>query len=175
MAGRRPAPLRLPRGRPDANTVSNERARVLTAILLRHPGLLHDVEHAFGGLALGPPLDRLRHALHLWAQAVETLDSDGLMSHLTQVGLAAEAAQALSAVPVPLPACAAIDAMPAEAEAGWWHIFGLMNRGRLQEEVAQAERDFAARPDASTQSRLIGLVKARNELMQSEPEPDFGA
>jgi DNA primase len=76
-------------------------------------------------------------------------------------------------VPVPLPACASINAMPAEAEAGWWHIFGLMNRGRLQEEVAQAERDFVARADESAQSRLIGLVRARNELMQSEQ--DIGA
>jgi hypothetical protein len=48
-----------------------------------------------------------------------------------------------------------------------------MNRGRLQEEVAQAERDFVARADEAAQSRLIGLVRARNELMQSEQ--DVGA
>jgi DNA primase len=171
----RPMPQRLSRPTPSANGVANERARVLTAILLRHPSLLADVDHAFGGLALPPALDRLRHALQDWLPAAGTLDSAALMSHLTEVGLAAEAAQALSAVPVPLPACAAPDAMPAEAEAGWWHIFGLMNRGRLQEEVAQAERDFVLRADASAQSRLIGLVRARNELMQSEPPQDVDA
>jgi hypothetical protein len=48
-----------------------------------------------------------------------------------------------------------------------------MNGGRLQEEVAQAERDFVARADASAQSRLIGLARARNELMQSDQ--DIGA
>ena len=34
--------------------------RVLTAILLRHPNLLHLVEHAYAELTLQPPLDRLR-------------------------------------------------------------------------------------------------------------------
>ena len=146
--GYRPLPRRLPRPRPNENHVSDERGRLLTAILLRHPGLFADVEDAYAGLALPPLLDRLRHALQEWAHAAELLDSTGLMSHLHQVGLAAEAAQALSAVPVPLPACAATNAMPAEAEAGWWHIFGLMNHGRLQEEVAQAQRGFrrARRP-----------------------------
>jgi DNA primase len=174
-AGLRPLPQRLPRPQPSEGGVSDERGRLLTAILLRHPGLFGDVEHAYGGIALPPTLDRLRHALQAWAQAAEALDSPGLMSHLREAGLAAEAAQALSAVPVPLPACAAVDAMQAEAEAGWWHIFGLMNRGRLQEEVAQAERDFVSRADESAQSRLIGLVRARNELMQSEPQQDMGA
>jgi DNA primase len=162
-----------PRPRPSEDGVLQERARLLTAILLRHPALFPDVEHAYAGLVLPPALDRLRHALQDWAQSGEVLDSSRLISHLQQVGLAAEAAQALSAVPVPLPGCAAITAMPAEAEAGWWHIFGLMNGGRLQEEVAQAERDFVARADASAQSRLIGLARARNELMQSDQ--DIGA
>jgi hypothetical protein len=43
-----------------------------------------------------------------------------------------------------------------------------MHRGRLQEEIAQAERDFVARMDSATQTRLIGLVRARDELTQSE-------
>jgi DNA primase len=173
--GHRALPMRQPRPKPNETGVSDERARLLTAILLNHPALFADLEHAYGGIALPPALDRLRHALQDWAQAAEALDSTGLMSHLQDVGLAAEAAQALSAVPVPLPGCASTDAMPAEAEAGWWHIFGLMNRGRLQEEVAQAERDFAARADESAQSRLIGLVRARNELILSEPQQDFGS
>jgi DNA primase len=163
---------KLPRPLPSENGVTDERARLLTAILLRHPNLLADVDHAYGGIPLPVWLERLRHALQDYVQTAETLDSTGLMSHLHAVGLAAEAAQALSAVPVPLPACVAPDAQPAEAEAGWWHIFGLMNRGRLQEEVAQAERDFVARADAPSQSRLIGLVRARNELMQSEQDAD---
>jgi DNA primase len=82
--------------------------------------------------------------------------------------LAAEAAQALSAVTYPLPACAQADAQPAEAEAGWWHIFGLMHRGRLEEEVAAASRDFARRPDHAAQRRLIALCTARDALRRGE-------
>ena len=53
------------------------------------------------------------------------------MAHLTNSGLQAEADQVLATVPVPLPACASSAAMPAEAEAGWWHIFGFLNVQRL--------------------------------------------
>ena len=94
------------------------------------------------------------------------------MTHLTQVGLAAEAAQALSAVPYPLPACARPDAQAAEAEAGWWHIFGLMHRGRLEEEVAAASRAFASRPDDAAQRRLIALCTARDALRRGEQGQD---
>jgi DNA primase len=89
--------------------------------------------------------------------------------------LANEAAQVLSAVPVPLPACAAADAQPAEAEAGWWHIFGLMHRSRLEEEVAAARRDFTLRPDQTAQRRLIALAAAADALRRGEQEADAEA
>ena len=73
-----------------------------------------------------------------------------------------------SLAPVPLPACAAPYAMPAEAEAGWWHIFGLMNRARLEEEVVAANRDFIERQDAAAQRRLIALCIARDMLRRGE-------
>ena len=91
------------------------------------------------------------------------------MSHLTLSGLAAEAAQALSAAPVPLPGCAAADAMPAEAGAGWWHFFGLMNPGRLDEEVEAARAAFALLPDEPAQRRLILLTATRAALLRGEP------
>jgi DNA primase len=75
-------------------------------------------------------------------------------------------------VTYPLPACAHPDAQPAEAEAGWWHIFGLMHRGRLEEEVAAASRDFASRPDEAAQRRLIALCTARDALRRGEPGQD---
>jgi DNA primase len=152
-----------------ADTAEAERGRTLLAILLRHPGLLHDVEEAFADVALPAPLVRLRSELLRWAEPLQMLDSDGLITHLTQAGLAAEAAQALSAVPYPLPACAMPDAQPAEAEAGWWHIFGLMHRGRLEDEVAAASRAFARHPDDAAQRRLIALCTARDALSRGEP------
>lgn len=155
-----PAPVHVPPRPPLSPDASGaERSRCLVAILLRHPALLRDVEDAFAGLELSGGLARLRAAMLQWSDASEALDSAALMNHLTETGLAAEAAQALSAVPYPLPACASAAAMPAEAEAGWWHIFGLMHRLRLEEEVAAASRDFATRPDEA-QRRLIALRRA---------------
>ncbi len=95
------------------------------------------------------------------------------MTHLTEIGLAAEAAQTLAAVPYPLPACAGPDAMPAEAEAGWWHIFGLMDRGRLEAEVAAAMRELAEHgDDEAAQRRLIALCDARNALREDDHETE---
>ena len=153
---------------PGEDKAMAERCRTLIAILLRHPGLLHDVEEAFGGIDLPQPLTQLRHEILHWSTSVEALDSAALITHLTRVGLAAEVAQALSAVSYPLPACALPDAQPAEAEAGWWHIFGLMHRGRLEEEVVVASRDFACHPDEAAQRRLIALCTARDALRRGE-------
>ena len=150
--------------------VVHERTRVLTAILLRHPGLLHDVEHAYAALALQPALDRLRHALITWAHAADPLDSAALMSHLETSGMADEVGQALAAVPVPLPSCAAPDVMPAEAEAGWWHIFGFLNVARLREEVAEAEADFARAMTPETQNRLRARKEALLRVESGEPD-----
>jgi DNA primase len=151
-----------------AGQTATERGRNLLAILLSHPALLHDVEEAFGTVDLPPALARLRSAILHWGEAAAVLDSRALMTHLNEIGLAAEAAQAQSVVPYPLPACAFPDAMPAEAEAGWWHIFGLMHRGRLEAEVAAAMRELAERGDEATQRRLIALCTARNALREGE-------
>lgn len=155
---------------PDASTAkiaAETRARILVAILLRHPDLLRDVEEAFSHLDLPPSLARLRHAILQWWEAATTLDSSALLTHLTGSGLAAEVAQTVSARPVPLPSCALADVMPAEAEAGWWHYFGLMDTGRLEQEVAAAGRDFDL-VDEAAQRRLIALAEARNALHQGE-------
>jgi len=140
------------------------------AILLRHPDLLRDTEEAFAALDLSPAMSRLRDAI-LHASERNVLDSAALLSHLNASGAMEEAAQALSSAPYPLPACAHADAMPAEAEQGWWHIFGLMHRARLDEEVAAAGRAFIDRPDEAAQRRLIALCAARDALSM----PDQGA
>ena len=108
-------------------------------------------------------MGRLRDAM-LHVSERNALDSATLLSQLDASGATEEAAQALSSVPFPLPACAHADAMPAEAEAGWWHIFGLMHRVRLEEEVAAAGQAFIDQPDEATQRRLIALCAARDAL-----------
>ncbi len=167
---KRPGKAAPPKARP-ARTPSTldatqaERGRCLVAILLLHPDLLRDVEEAFAALELSPAMSRLRDAI-LHACERNVLDSAALLSHLNASGAMEEAAQALASVPYRLPACAHADAMPAEAEAGWWHIFGLMHRSQLDEEVAAASRAFKDRPDdEAAQRRLIALCNAREALL----------
>ena len=170
-----PAPIRLPRPAPTPDGGATERCRALLAIVLRHPALLHDVEEAFGALDLPAPLDRLRTALLAWAASAPALDSPALIAHLHATGLATEAAQVLSAVPVPLPACAAPDAQPADAVEGWWHFFGLMNPQRLEAEVAKARHDFQTRWDQASQRRLTALAAALHALRQGETSMESAA
>jgi hypothetical protein len=54
--------------------------------------------------------------------------------------------------------------MPAEAETGWWHFFGLMNPRRLDEEVSAAQRSFAETGSSQDLQRLVALRKAQNRL-----------
>jgi DNA primase len=167
---RSPATRTGPRLIPNAERTVAERMRVLTAILLRHPNLLHDVEHAYAALILLPPLDRLRHVLLDWAQAADVLDSEALMSHLTVSGMTAEAEQALAAVPVPLPSCASPEVMPAEAEAGWWHIFGFLNVDRLREEVELARAECSRDMTQQTERRLVAMAEALQKVLSGEPD-----
>ncbi len=154
--------------RPDNTTV--ERARILTAILLRHPFLLHDVGHAYNALPIDPALARLREAIEIWAESAETLDSTGLMNHLTRSGFERDVEHILAPVPMPLPACASAEAMPAEAELGWWHIFGFLNVEHLREEVALAEADATRNLTPDTQRRLAALSEAFNKVRSGEPD-----
>ena len=176
FAGRRrptrAAPARpLPRPLPSGAATADERIRILTAVLLRHPSLLSDVAHAFATVELSPDNDRLRKALLSWADHADVLDSQGLIDHLTASGLAADAARVLAAVPFPLPSFASAEATPGDAEEGWWHIFGLMQRGRLEQDVAAVQREFQARPDQDTQRRLIAL---RTDLVSVQCGEDPG-
>jgi DNA primase len=173
QAGRREPP-RMSRPRPEAAASEAERLRCLTAILLRHPALLHDVEEAFFQLDLPPGLARVRNGLHNYSDRAELLDSTGLIAHLTDSGMTADVAQVLAANPV-LPACASPDAMPAEAEAGWWHFFGLLHRERLDAELVAATRACAERFDDASQRRLTALATARARLVQLEGEREAGA
>ncbi|HUB10670.1 MAG TPA: DNA primase [Acetobacteraceae bacterium] len=163
-------PRSMPRPRPSASDTDHERARILTAILLHHPVLLPDVDHAYAAMALPAPLARLREAVRAWADLADVLDSRALIDHLTMSGLQAEMAQVLAAAPVPLPACVLPAAMPAEAEAGWWHIFGFLNLDHLREEVKLAETEAATNLTEETQRRALSLKAALIKVMAGEPD-----
>jgi len=159
-----------PRPPTNAPAIAAERARILTAILLRHPGLFHDVEHAYAGLDLDPPLAQLRDAIGDWAIHAEVLDSEALIDHVTKLGLHLEIERILAGTPIPLPACASSSAMPAEAEEGWWHIFGFLNVDRLREEVDLARQEMAKGLTGETQRRLERLKDALNKVCAGEAD-----
>jgi len=71
---------------------------------------------------------------------------------------------------MPLPACASSEAMPAEAEAGWWHIFGFLNVEHLREEVVLAQADATRNLTPETQLRQKALVEALNKVLSGEPD-----
>lgn len=161
---------RIPRPVLHQDNASSERARILTAILLRHPFLLNDVAQAYNALPMNSVLTRLRNAIEDWACSAETLDSAGLTDHLTKSGFEQEVQRVLAGADMPLPACASAQAMPAEAESGWWHIFGFLNVEHLREEVALAEADAARNLTPDTQRRLMALSEAFNKIRSGEPD-----
>jgi DNA primase len=161
---------RIPRPVLRQDNATSERARILTAILLRHPFLLNDVAQAYNALPMDPTLTRLRDAIESWASTAETLDTAGLMDHLTKSGFEQDVQHVLAAAPMPLPACASSEAMPAEAESGWWHIFGFLNEQLLREEVALAEADAARNLTPETWHRQKALVEALAKIRSGEPD-----
>jgi DNA primase len=165
-----PGALRAPRPLLGQDTTTTERTRILTAILLRHPFLLNDVSQAYSALPLDPVLTRLRDAIEHWAEDAVTLDSAGLTDHLTKSGYQHDVAYVLAGSPMPLPACASEKAMPAEAESGWWHIFGFLNVEHLREEVALARADATRNLTSDTQRRLAALSEAFNKVRSGEPD-----
>jgi DNA primase len=161
---------RFPRPSLEADGTTTERGRILTAIVLRHPFLLHDVGHAYHTLPIDSALARLREGIEIWAESAETLDSAGLMDHLTKSGFEHDVEHVLATAPMPLPACALAEAMPAEAEAGWWHIFGFLNEKLLIEEVRLAEQETARNLTPETWRRQRALVEALAKIRSGEPD-----
>ncbi len=163
------------RSAPVGDQAVAERHRALVAILIHHPVLIGDVAEALSGLPLPSMLAELRDLVLHWHDSAGELDSALLMNHLRDSGCGAQALQVLADHPMPLPACAGLGAMPAEAEAGWWHFFGLLNRARLDEEVAAAQAAFSRVPNAAAQGRLVALCAAREALARDAQVDDAEA
>ena len=170
--GRKPGLAEL---RPDLSAsdasgkADTSRARKLTAILLHHPALAHDLEEAYASLNLPPGLSALRHAILEYCArdfpAGETLDSAGLVNHLSTLGSPVELALALEETP----SCGRPDAQPAEAEAGWWHFYGLLHRDGLHAAVEDARQAYLAnKDDPACFARLNALCLAAFRLRRGE-------
>ena len=170
--GRAPAAARHPRPDPTPATVQAERARVLLALCIHHPEVLHDVEEALGLLDLPEgPVRQVRDALLDWVATAEYLDSTQLIDHLAQ-GPAA-AASTLVLRRAGLPPEARPGAQPKEASDAFWQLFGfLRGEADLAHDCAEAEAAFAQNCDEASQIRLIRLREALQALRRGEAEDD---
>jgi DNA primase len=168
----RAAPRRADRPVATSSATEQERCRTLIAILLRHPALAHRLEDALAQLALPLPAQRLLTAILAYADEADHLDFDGLIAHLTTLDLTVDIAWALGDVPCPSPAYAGASATASEAEAGWWHIYGLMRGHGLDAEISAARERFQASQHAADLDRLGALLAARDQWRRGEDGSD---
>ncbi|MBR0671566.1 DNA primase [Neoroseomonas soli] len=166
--GARPAVRRPARPPIAEGPVRAERARMLLAIVLRHPWLLPQVEEAIGLLDLPDgPATHLRAAILAWHGGVERVDSEGLIAHLADCGL--EDAVAWALVPAGLPLAARPEALPGEVEEGFWHFFlRLRGEAELIEDQQDAQRILAETNDPTAQRRLILVTEALDAIRRGE-------
>jgi DNA primase len=169
-----PAPVRIgPRPSMTADAADIARGRKLTAILLKHPYLLHDLEEAYGSLPLPADMGRIRDAIlshhnQTSEEAGRPLDSAALINHLHTLGLSVDLTRALDETP----SCASSTSQPAEAEAGWWHFYGLMHRDGLEDAVTAARHTYETNQDDAAFARLNALCIARDRLRRGEQSED---
>jgi DNA primase len=171
--GQAAAAQRVARPAMVAPTIRAAQARILLAILLRHPWLLPQIEEALGLLDLPEgPARALQTSILSWPMAESRLDSQALLSHLANEGLADAAAWALGAEA--LPQAARPDALPREVEEGFWHFFlRLRGEAALLEDQKAAQESLAATNDPAAQQRLIRLTEALGALRRGEDAADL--
>ncbi len=162
----------------EIETARPERMRLLLAILLRHPQLLPDVEAALCQIELPADLARVRgavlEAVHDRAADGAALDSAGVIAHLHAAGMAAQADMILASSPLPMADVASLEAMPADAERGWWHFFGFLNMRALAEELQAAQAALARDMNPDTQRKAIMLRQIQLDLQSGEQADEQG-
>ncbi|WP_421991455.1 DNA primase [Roseococcus sp.] len=166
---------RHPRPVPDQGVVRAERARIVLAICLHHPELLHDVEESLSLIDLPEgPLQQVRNALLAWVPEGSRLDSKELIAHLASSGAASASQWVLKAPDLPHEAGAG--GQPKEALDAFWQFFGfLRGEADLAEDARAAQAAYAAAlDDVAAQTRLIRLTEALSALRrgEAEAEPD---
>ncbi|MFT8776095.1 MAG: DNA primase [Gluconacetobacter liquefaciens] len=159
----------------DALAATEERMRILTAILLRHPGLLSEVEDAYCRLDLPPVLGRVRAGLMDAASEGVPMDADALAAWMDEAGLADERAAVLSARPLPMALTAPDDLMAVDVAQEWWHFYALMNVRQFGEDLrVDTERMCAGTLDARAWGSLRPRLLAWEALRRGELSADDG-
>jgi DNA primase len=155
----------------EKGVADEKRARIMTAILLIHPEIFPDVEEAFARLPVPADCEPLRDGLHSYISSAETLDTDSLSDHLTQLGLADQVNQikSIAAKEYRIEP----DLAPAEAAKTWWSLYILMD---FSIEVLRQQRDeyqlfwLDHQDDPNAWARLV----KHNELLQQARQGEYG-
>ena len=163
MAGR-PAPRVQPPQAPPPTGATEDRLRVLAAILLHHPELWDELGAAFESIDLPPWMARVRDRIRAWTETSATFDPGALLMNLIAAGLQAEVARIIDG---DLPPLAQQDAPTDEALSEWWQTAKLLTIDRLREDAQRAEADAIQAKTPETMRRLVAL---RRELQNATAE-----
>jgi DNA primase len=162
------APSREPRPPLSDEAAREERACLLAVTAFNNPAILGDVEDAWARLELPEWLARLRAAVVELPHPPDpgALDSSWAIDHLRLLDCEKHLSRAQDVIRRRggLPHFAHAGAMPAEAEQGWWHFFGLMQHARLDEEIDMARSLLARDFNDRHVMRVTALVEAREKL-----------
>ncbi|WP_323990440.1 DNA primase [Nguyenibacter sp. L1] len=152
-----------------AGDAAQERMRILTAILLRHPDILPEIEDAYCRLDLPPVLARVRAAVMDLAAGGDLGGAEDLAARLDAAGLAGDRALALAADPLPLALSAADTLMAVEVRQEWWHFYALLNVRQFGEDVRlDTERLCAGTLDAKSWASLRTRLLAWESLRRGD-------
>ncbi|POF61869.1 DNA primase [Novacetimonas maltaceti] len=162
----------------DAQAVAQERMRILTAILLRHPEVLEEVQDAYCRLDLPVELSALRAVmLDMLAEVDGDPDAPTLLATLQarieEAELSDMRERVLSSHPLPLSAQERDDLMTVDVRQEWWHFYGLLNLERFAADVRlDTERMGAGAFDERQWENLRVRLLALESLRRGGNIPD---
>ncbi|MCW4591060.1 DNA primase [Gluconacetobacter entanii] len=163
----------------DAQAVALERMRILTAILLRHPEVVEEVQDAYCRLDLPVELSALR-AVMIDMLAEEDGDPDAptlmatLLTRIEAAELSDMRARVLSSHPLPLSAQERDDLMDVDVRQEWWHFYALLNVERFAADVRlDTERMMAGEFDERQWENLRVRLLALESLRRGGNIPDM--
>jgi DNA primase len=145
-----------------------ERARLITALVLRYPEALAEVEADYIGLDLPHPWGNMRAAIFEAADAVEGLSADQLQERLKAVGLGGIVQIALANRPTSLPLAVNPKASLRDALVCFRTLARTMTYGAIQEQIREAIESCVASPNKDAQTRLALLADEGNIWLRRE-------
>ncbi|WP_193183654.1 DNA primase [Nisaea sediminum] len=157
--------------------MARRQQQIVLAALLNHPALIDELGEAIGVLAFDDPfLDKLRQQIIEIALADPGLDSEGLIAHLTRLGLSDACNGLLSGETLSHAAFARRNAQLSKARAGLTELLARIGKPQLEAQLADAERAVAEEFSEASWNRLASLRSALASLNSSAAleETDLG-